>query len=165
MNPAPSGLCAVQVYPSGHIITTGGWGSWTQVKEYDLIIGFLAELPALQIARQSHGCAVINSGQEIIVAGGTDDAYNPLDSVEIYNLASNAWRWGASLPVLNMSFTDVSGVMWAIGPGQDEVYRYEAAHDIWEHMGHVNSPGFLDKTSWVAVNQEEFGCHEPMIMN
>ena len=115
----------------------------------------------MNTARIDLGCAAINGGSEILVAGGLEqDAVTSLKSVEIYNIESGQWRQAEDLPTGVRSFAvNNDGDIWGIGTRENQVYQYDGSVDAWRHLEHVQSPGHHSLTAWVMIDdQNKFGC-------
>ena len=82
-------------------------------------------------------CGILNTitGPEFIVAGGADS-----DVVEIFNLDSGTWRYGANLPDVRFGAAGFSyhGTLVVAGGARegidfyDDVIEYDIANDRWK---------------------------------
>ena len=64
---------------------------------YDRESDTWTEVSDMEVGRQYHSCGIDSAKNEIVVAGGVNDAL-PLSSVEIFMVSSMSWRDGESLP-------------------------------------------------------------------
>lgn len=73
------------------------------------------KLARLNVARHSFGAAVLNG--KLYVAGGVDSQGRTLDSVEVYDPASNRWSLKASMiaPRAHLGLAAHGGLLYAIG--------------------------------------------------
>ena len=93
-------MCAVK--RSAHeIFVIGGLDGSKEVKNevwiYNPQNGFARKQgPSLKTARHYHSCSTMRDGEKtlIVVAGGSGDDYQSLDSVEIYDPTDNSWYSG-----------------------------------------------------------------------
>jgi len=97
-------FCAVQLNTT-HTLVTGGANEQRYLEESFIFDGAsFHPIPSPQHLRSNPGCTLLASGGRVMVAGGYGN--NPdggwrLDSVEIYDMASNSWSMGPSLPIAN----------------------------------------------------------------
>jgi len=96
-------FCAVSLNKTHTLVTGGGNENW--VSESFIFDGAsFHPIPAPQYLRSGAGCVLMASGGKVMVAGGMgpgghDPDGRALDSVEIYDVASNSWSLGPSLPI------------------------------------------------------------------
>ena len=96
--PVPrANFCAVPLNTT-HTLVTGGEDFQGWVSESFIFDGAsFHPIPSPQHLRSNPGCTLLASGGRVMVAGGYGN--NPdggwrLDSVEIYDMASNSWSMG-----------------------------------------------------------------------
>jgi len=66
----------------------------SEIKTYNVDNGEWTIQPDMLVRRKDHACALVQIDNErgILVSGGVDNEDNLLDSVEFYNLATQAWE-------------------------------------------------------------------------
>ena len=115
--------------------------------------------------RTSHSqpsCGILNTitGPEFIVAGGEDS-----DVVEIFNLDSGTWRYGANLPEVRLGAAGVSYhgtlvIAGGVAEGDDfydNVIEYDIANDRWKRRNEkLSLPRF--GAAAVLVSEDIVDC-------
>ena len=126
------------------IMLIGGAGNdqgvWNEVHKLTIGTGWEALAP-MGTARVG-GCAVLEGQEEVISAGGYTSGWAVTDTMEIYNVATNVWRYGASLPSLTAwSFCNHENTVWIVGKEEDQVFKYDGSGQQWIHQTDIKSPG------------------------
>ena len=99
------GFCAVPLNSTHTLVTGGLKDQW--VEESFIFDGAAFHpISAPRYLRTGSGCALLASGGSVMVAGGfgpggTDPDGIALDSVEIYDVASNSWSLGENDFLIN----------------------------------------------------------------
>ena len=107
--------------------------------------------PEIKTARCGHACSIISSGQgsnaqSVIIAGDSNEASEPLSSVEILDIGSNSWREGPELrsPIAGASMVKhPNGGVILIGGSNKGTYL-----DTLYHLPHAG-PG----AEWQQMQQ------------
>ena len=116
-------------------------------------------LAPLSASKIYFGCALIHNQSEIIVAGGaTGSRWKQSRTVEIYNIASNTWRKGKSLPFIQGSFFGYNNTIWMLGALENMTYSYDYRNDEWCQMSKIKMKGFPARSSIVMVEDNSFKC-------
>ena len=149
--------CAVQIDEDEVIIVGGrdgrGWDSVSRRRE-----GSEDHLPPLLVGRSHHGCGVVeldDASKLLVVAGGYNENYKDLDSIEVLNLGSdNDEGWQVletriPQPLNSFKMETLRRKLYFIG-GKDE--NNEANSDIFVFDPASNSfttiQGFSGQAHW-----------------
>lgn len=105
--------CSMPDPTSNSVIVTGGYTqsgyNYDRVVRYG-VLGFVEDLPRLNVGRYSHGCGTYNRGDGqmvFLVVGGFDSQSSSLSSTEVLNMDSEAWIVTTPLP--NALYGEVRG--------------------------------------------------------
>jgi hypothetical protein len=105
-SPMPAGLYshAAALLADGRVLVTGGWSSASNrapsrvlTLAYDPATGQWSKLASMALARAKHEMAVLPDGT-VLVAGGLDTKYAPMNTAEVYDPDSDAWTTTANIP-------------------------------------------------------------------
>ena len=150
-----------QVLLDGSVYITGGFGGGNRT----LMLGTEGweELASMNQARAYHAC-IEHQGKLWVIGGEDGDPY--LDSVEIFDPATEVCQPGPSLPVTITSVQAVSwgGSIWVLGgftgypTSNDKVFRLGEAGQTWEDTGIIVPGGFRDVFPAQIVNMELLQC-------
>jgi len=149
--------CALQIDEDQVIITGGrdgkGWNSVSRRRE-----GSIDHLPPLLVGRSHHGCGLVeleDNSKLLVVAGGYNENYKALDSIEVLNLGSgNGGEWQVletriPRPLNGFKIETLRRKLYFVG-GKDE--NNEANSDIFVFDPAGNSfttiQGFSAKAHW-----------------
>lgn len=130
--PARQGHACVSL--GDKVLTIGGSHDYTplrDVMQLDLSTGTWQALAPLSTARRLHGASVV--GGKVYVAGGDNNRF--LDSVEVFDPASNSWSAGPALPVVlsNFGMCAVGNTIYVVGGstrnqcGSSSVYKWDVS--------------------------------------
>ncbi len=110
------------------------------------------DLPPMPTARMQCQAALVtypDGSQGILVAGGLDENYDGLETVDFLNLKTLIWEpkqslpvdihRGQSVPYLD-SFVIAGGVVDATSQSLDSILYYNPALDQWDQIGQMRNP-------------------------
>jgi N-acetylneuraminic acid mutarotase len=104
----------------------------------DKIDGTWFTLAPMQTTRQEVSTAVLN--YEIYVIAGFTSAGASTRTVEVYNPATNEWRFAADLPIANNhnAAAVAAGTLYAFGGVSNRVFAYWPEKDVWYDVAPMN---------------------------
>jgi len=153
--------CSIPDQTTGTLIITGGrnlgWeetvSSW--VTRYDTL-GFVEDLPSMNIERYHHGCGAYlreDGTQVLLVAGGYNKVYSPISSTELLTSPSSAWVLANNLPrpMYGIRGVTVSGVLYMTG--FNEVYSWTG--DAWLEAGKMKERRDYHAVSTIQMDNEQ----------
>ena len=130
---------------------------------YDVSSDSWTEIPSMRVGRRFHSCGIDSTKEEIVVAGGVDDA-SPLSSVEIFTVATMSWRDGNSLPfALAGSYATrfgdtlvlTGGYTYNLSDLSDSLIMYDTTSGTWVELeGKLKTPRRLHVA--IAVEKSIF---------
>ena len=123
---------------------------------YDASSDSWTAMPSMRVGRKYHSCGIDSTKEEIVVAGGVNDAF-PLSSVEIFTVATMSWRDGNSLPFalagsyatrFGDTFVLTGGYTYFLSDLSDSLIMYDTTSGTWVEMeGKLKTP----RRSHVAI--------------
>lgn len=107
-----------------------------------------AAVASMGVARGQQGSAVI--GNKIYSWAGINESNGALNSLEIYDIATNTWTSGASLPTGARGVSAAAGadgMLYSVGGYNStfagETYRYNPATNVWTRLASVPNAAWL----------------------
>jgi len=151
-----------KIYVIGGI--DSGWNAYNSVQVFDVGSGTWSTVASINVGgtdyfRMNAGAVEIN-GKIYLVGGRSGSSNNDtVDTVLIYNIASDSWSLGASSGYKRHSATIVedNGAVYVIGGVnengdiQDTVHTYNAVTNSWVTSGYSATPGGMLSHSTAQV--------------
>jgi len=161
------GACSIVDQTTGTLIVTGGMVGYPYyvvgtVSRYDTL-GFVEDLPSMNIERWTHGCGSYlrdDGSQVLLVAGGYSVGWSDDDSTEILPPDSSSWVWAAKLPrrMYGMKGVSLGGVLYMTGGfgfssnSRDEVYSW--TEESWVEVAKLKEPRRQHAASLIVMNED-----------
>jgi len=152
--------CLITDQDTDTFITTGGSYSPQTVTRYDHL-GFLEDLPSLNVGRKNHGCGAYlmeNGTQALLVTGGYDIYTVGLSNTEIASTGSE-WQLVNSLPrsLYGVRSVNIGGIIFITG-GRDSVFDREEVHqwtgEDWVMVGKMKKGRNSHAVSTILLEEE-----------
>ena len=160
-----AGACLVNIN-STHTLLTGGQHNVSSTWLYDWTAGVWTSSGELNQGRQRHGCAVVE-GQGVLVAGGYDEHYLALHSVELYDPETGIWTPQPSIPEdINPGKPSLlawhSSTVLALFVWDDNIYQ-RSASGTWTALEGVFLPETFIGSAALVPDDFIFGCMQNKI--
>jgi len=158
--------CSIPSQTTGTLVITGGRSATGEVvswaTRYDTL-GYVEDLPSLNIKRWAHGCGAYlrEDGTEVLlVAGGYNKMNDDISSTELFISPSSAWVFANKLPrdMYGMKGVTVGGVLYMIGGFsfsggiRNEVYSW--TEDTWLEVGKMKQQRDDHAVSTIQMDKE-----------
>jgi len=161
------GACTIVDHTTGTLIVTGGEVGYPYhvvgtVSRYDTL-GFVEDLPSMNIERWTHGCGSYlrdDGSQVLLVTGGYNVQWTDVDSTEILPPDSSSWVWAAKLPrqMYGMKGVTLGGVLYMTGgfgfssSSRDEVYSW--TEESWVEVANLKVPRRQHAASLIVMDDD-----------
>jgi len=158
--------CSIPDQTTETLIITGGRNASgvivSRVARYDTL-GFVEELPSINIERWDHGCGAYmkeDGAQVLLVTGGYNKGNSDISSTELLPSPSSAWVMASSLPraLYGMKGVTVAGVLYITGGfgfssnTRNEVYSW--TDDEWLEVGKMKEARNYHAVSTIQMDNE-----------
>ena len=109
-------------------------GPGKKVCRWQIVNAWTTPLAPLLEKRSRLGCALVPSHLEIADTAGRTINWGQSKTVEIYNIASDQWRYGSAvLPGDVWTWFTLNNTVWALGDAPGMMYWYNYDGDQWIH--------------------------------
>ena len=155
------GHCSVKFSEDTFYVMGGvtvGTGPGNKVYRWDIGVAWIPLAPLLT-RRSKFGCTLVTSSLEIVAAAGRTNAWGRANTVEIYNIASNQWRYGtAVLPADVWTCFTRDNTVWALGDAPGMTYWYDYDGDQWIHENDIIMNGVPENSHVLLDEDDTFKC-------